>query len=192
MGSIHLLQRRILYAEGVKHRSPGSANDEVVSATLGPKTEKNSALKGLHTRRLLNPYRVLARLSLSPREARYARDPWATLLNAFGVWKDDSLVRNRTLSGAGLKGQNIPAQGNALGEGRKIKFSPERASQSLGSEPFVSPFQGSAGNLPQNPGRCLGLICDCPFGAKNVATGFLRTKQNAVKAKGDAPGQMTR
>lgn len=88
MGFNHISQRRIPYAEGVKHRSPGSANDVVVSATLGSKARMNSTLKGLHTRRLLNPYRVLTRPSHDPREARNARDPWATLLNAFGVKKN--------------------------------------------------------------------------------------------------------
>ena len=33
-------------------------------------------------------------------------------------------------------------------------------------ERLVSPFQGSqAGGLLENPGRCPGLICGCPFGA---------------------------
>jgi len=54
----------------------------------------------------------------------------------------DSLVKNRRQPIPGLKGQNIPAQGNALGIGNENQPSPERASQMNSPQPCVSPFQG--------------------------------------------------
>ena len=54
----------------------------------------------------------------------------------------DSFVKSRRQPIPGLKGQNIPAQGNALGIGNDNQPSPERASQMNSPQPFVSPFQG--------------------------------------------------
>ena len=42
----------------------------------------------------------------------------------------------------GLKGQNIVAQGNALGSKKQQSVSPERALQMSVNESFVTPFQG--------------------------------------------------
>jgi hypothetical protein len=71
--------------------------------------------------------------------------------------------QSRSHSESGLKGQNIPAQGNALGIDTKYSFSPVRASHADVSQPSVSPFQGLCENVSPNPGRCPGLICVCPL-----------------------------
>ena len=81
----------------------------------------------------------------------------------------DSLVKRRVQPISGLKGQDTPAQGNALGIDMKCSFSPVRASQMNVSQPSVSPFQGSCQSISPNPGRCPGLICDCPLLRTNLS-----------------------
>ena len=54
----------------------------------------------------------------------------------------DSFVKSRRQPILGLKGQNIVAQGNAPGVGKNVSSSPERASQMIRSQTFVTPFQG--------------------------------------------------
>jgi hypothetical protein len=61
------------------------------------------------------------------------------------------------------------------------KTSPGRAQQGAGD---VAPFQGSGGCVAMIPGRCPGLICDCPFGAnprglRFKSAGFSMTLRNS-------------
>ncbi len=76
------------------------------------------------------------------------------------------------------RGNNISAQGNALGTGIPRKGMPCKGATSLGccdvavarKRPHsVSPFQGrdvAAGRVPK--GVALGVICDCPFGGDDL------------------------
>jgi hypothetical protein len=68
-----------------------------------------------------------------------------------------SLVKSRRQPIPGLKGQNIPAQGNALGLEKRSPISPERAKQMVEANSFVTPFQGWADFRCLYPGRCPAL-----------------------------------
>ena len=82
------------------------------------------------------------------------------------------------------KGQQPPAQGNALGIDAKVWFRPVRAKAlNMCSElrAFATqnsellPLRGVIGNNATNPGRCPGLLARCPCGAL--------TKNNNFKIK---------
>jgi len=74
----------------------------------------------------------------------------------------------------------MPAQGNALGAGTRDDACPVSAEHGVQSQRYRSSFAIEAGSLSLLrpfrallirviclfPGRCPGLICDCPFGTK--------------------------
>ena len=65
------------------------------------------------------------------------------------------------------RGSHKPAQGNALGRYARRAASPERATQSA-TAAVCCALSGRGGpNDSADPGRCPGLICFGPFGAKN-------------------------
>ena len=68
----------------------------------------------------------------------------------------------------GLKGPNMTAQGNALGNegppGSALK------GQNRAFLTVVVPFQGEEIRADANPGRCPGLICLGPSGPKRAAS----------------------
>ena len=65
------------------------------------------------------------------------------------------------------KGRNKPARGNAPGTEGPPRKCPERAAQGRASWPAVCrPFRARIRVGTESPGRCPGLICFGPFGAK--------------------------
>ncbi len=90
--------------------------------------------------------------------------------------RDESLAKSRGRSESGLKGRNIPAEGNALGIDTRDSVSPLRAPQ-MHKHTICYALSGLMHEDFSNPGRCPGLICNCPFGAKNMPTDFLRKNQ---------------
>jgi hypothetical protein len=69
------------------------------------------------------------------------------------------------MSIAGLKAQNMLAQGNALGQVIQRKFRPERASQKTAPHPSVLPLQGKCSLDHHTQGAALGYHCDRAFSA---------------------------
>jgi hypothetical protein len=69
------------------------------------------------------------------------------------------------MSIAGLKAQNMLAQGNALGQVIQRKFRPERASQKTAPTRLFCPFRANVLWFTHTQGAALGYHCDRAFSA---------------------------
>jgi hypothetical protein len=69
------------------------------------------------------------------------------------------------------RGRDKTARGTAPGTEAPLRRSPVRVAHVKAQARFVAPFQGWYWRGPRVPGRCPGLICFGPFGARITATG---------------------